>query len=155
MEDIPVSPDHTANDRGQALAPFGQVFGTRKLFGRVGQIFSGTRHRKILLDFNIKKDSLQILPMRVKDNLTGLVIHCLLVAVNGIFGGINIDNDFFRRCVVRFNEQFDEEFRESRKLFVSDAIFKSCNRGGGAERFFFVGIVFDCYNIEGSVRNFV
>ena len=56
---------------------FGQVFGTGKFFGGVGQIFSGTGHSKILLDFNIKKGSLPIFTMRVKDNLTGLMLHCL------------------------------------------------------------------------------
>ena len=53
-----------------------QIVGTDNFFGGVGQIFSGTRHGRILLDCNLKENSLPILSIQVNANLTKLMLHC-------------------------------------------------------------------------------
>ena len=52
-----------------------QIVGTSNFFGRVGQIFTGTKHDSILIDFKIEKDSLPILTKCVKNNSTNVMLH--------------------------------------------------------------------------------
>ena len=47
-----------------------------------------------------------------------------LVAVRRIARYVNVDDDFFRRRIVRFEKQLDENFREFGQIIVGDAVFE-------------------------------
>ena len=52
-------------------------------------------------------------------------VFSFLIAVNRVIRGVDIDDDLFRRRVIGFKKEFDEELREFGIFFLRNSIFET------------------------------